>query len=495
MLNEMIEIEACLLSGECKLLEVHRNTNPWQVRKMLRQTWNTPFITILDQGGDILDFELPIAWQVSPVLGRIELQAMAQQPILTCNRNTAVLWCPNNPFLCAIGSEYSGNCIDKTGTPYPRPIRQVFAGTNWFLAVRTDGSMMTWGHSRPQILRREIPRKGRLQSVLAPTDDIVALLWEESRLDVWDDRQRAGNPEPLHSWDTVTKVKANEHAIAAILADGRVMAYGVQCGGGTLPDLVNQKTSKWLAVELYAARYAFLVTLSNGTAIIWGSVQENGPLPTQPAVVEKHGCEVVNVSSTSYAFAITWSDGSVTTIGDPDGGGNSSHVQGLLTSVQLVRSSLRAFAAVTSHRNVVCWGDPKWGSNGSNTCMRNCGHHKHKWLICSPHQTRGRTELGCVQALWAPPFEDTPQCGTDTGHGWCFCCLAPRGHRNNMGQPELGREHQACAERGIRNTVAHSQLNNVYCRKGRPCGRILGIPHRNPHTMLRPSRRAKMSRR
>ena len=137
----------------------------------------------------------------------------------------------------------------------------------------------------------------------------------------------------------------------------------------------------------------------------------------------------------------------------------------------------------------------KWRSNGSNTCMWNCGHHKHKWLICSPYQKRGCTELGCVQALWAPPFEDTPQCGTDSGHGWCFCCLAQRGHRNNMGQPKFGREHQARAERGIRNTVAHSQLNNVYCRKGRPCGSILGIPHRNPHTMLRSSRRAKMSRR
>ena len=115
----------------------------------------------------------------------------------------------------------------------------------------------------------------------------------------------------------MTKVKANEHAIAAILADGRVMAYGGQCGGGTLPDVVIQSASKWPAVELSAARSAFLVTLSNGTAIIWGSLQENGPLPTLPAVVEKHGCEVLNVSSTSYAFAITWSDGRVTTIGDP----------------------------------------------------------------------------------------------------------------------------------------------------------------------------------
>ena len=136
----------------------------------------------------------------------------------------------------------------------------------------------------------------------APSENIFALLWDERQLDVWDDRQRAGNSEPLHSWATVVTVKANEHAMAAILADGSVMAYGEQCGGGTLADLVAQSTCKWPAVELYTARYAFLVTLSNGTAIIWGSLRENGPLPTWPVVVEKPGCKAANVKSTSYAF-------------------------------------------------------------------------------------------------------------------------------------------------------------------------------------------------
>ena len=188
--KETVEIEVTLLSGECKLLEVHRNTSPRQLRKTLRQAWSSPFITILGQGGDKLDFELPVAWQVSQVQGRISLQAMAQQPILTCNQNAAVIWCPNNPFLCALGSEYSGNCIDKTGTPYPRPIRQVFAGTHWFLAVKADESMMAWGR-RPLILRREIPLKGSLHNVFSPAEDIVAFLWDEQHLDIWDDRRRA----------------------------------------------------------------------------------------------------------------------------------------------------------------------------------------------------------------------------------------------------------------------------------------------------------------
>ena len=179
-------------------------------------------------------------------------------------------------------------------------------------------------------------------------------------MDIWDDRRRARNPAPLCSWSTVITIKANEMAIAAILANGSVMAYGRPLGGCALPDLVSQNANKWPAVEI---RYAFLVTLSNGSAIVWGDISEFG------TVLEKEGCGVEHVNSTSYAFAVTWSDGSGTTWGDPDKGGSSEHVQGLLSSVQMVRSNRSAFAAVTSHSNIVCWGDPtKGGLHGSNPC-------------------------------------------------------------------------------------------------------------------------------
>ena len=90
--------------------------------------------------------------------------------------------------------------------------------------------------------------------------------------------------------------------------------------------------------------------------MVWGDLSECG------TVLEKEGRGVEHVSSTSYAFAVTWSDGSVTTWGDPGKGGNSERVQGLLTSVQMVRSNRSAFAAVTSHRNIVCWGGPTRGA-------------------------------------------------------------------------------------------------------------------------------------
>ena len=156
------------------------------------------------------------------------------------------------------------------------------------------------------------PTQRKLQDVFSPTENIVAFLWANQQLDIWDDRKRTRHPEPLHSWPAATAVKANMHAVAAILADGRVMAYGVPLEGGALPDLVNQRAKKWPAVNLHAARLAFLVTLSNGTAVVWGNISEYGTF------LEKTGHRVEHVCSTLYAFAVTWSDGSVTTFGDPE---------------------------------------------------------------------------------------------------------------------------------------------------------------------------------
>ena len=134
----MVEIEVTLLSGEGKLLEVHSNTSLKQLRKMQREAWNCPFITLLSDEGAELDFVLPLAWQVTPVQGRISVQAMAQQPIVTCNQNAAVLWCPNNPFLCALGSEYSGIiALIKQEHPIPDPYVKCMQGHigSWLLKL------------------------------------------------------------------------------------------------------------------------------------------------------------------------------------------------------------------------------------------------------------------------------------------------------------------------------------------------------------------------
>ena len=151
------------------------------------------------------------------------------------------------------------------------------------------------------------------------------------------------------------KVEANAGAIAAILDDGGVIAYGREAAGGTLPDLVNRDRGKRMAVNLFVTRFAFLVTLSNSTAIIWGDLAENG------MTIAKEGNEICQVSSTCCAFAVRWSDGTITTRGILEGEGNCKHVVNLLSSVRMLRANTLSFAALSFHYHIVCWGDPMSG--------------------------------------------------------------------------------------------------------------------------------------
>ena len=184
---------------------------------------------------------------------RYHAQAIAQHPRLTCNEQAAILWCANNPFLCGMGKGGYGNCLDSTGSPYAVPIRQVFGGKYWFLAVRDDQSIMAWGEI-PDCFQKVTYPRGNLVGVLS-TDEIFALVWDDRQVEVWDGRRRARprtNQEPRCNWAAVTKIKANENAIAAILDIGGVIAYGRPLAGGTLPDLVNRDIAKRTAVDLYA---------------------------------------------------------------------------------------------------------------------------------------------------------------------------------------------------------------------------------------------------
>ena len=154
------------------------------------------------------------------------------------------------------------------------------------------------GTSRQFTQRVTYPR-GNLVGVHS-TAEIVALVWDNQNVEIWDGRRRARprtTQEPRCNWLTVTKIEANEGAIAAILDNGEVIAYGREAAGGLLPDLVNRGRDKRKAVDLYVTRFAFLVTLSNSSAIIWGDISENG------MIIEKEGNRICQVSSTCCAFS------------------------------------------------------------------------------------------------------------------------------------------------------------------------------------------------
>ena len=354
--EEEIEVEVHLLSGRNSLIQIGWESTPRRLREILRSLWICPFLTLYDLAGELLEFDKPLRHQVGMEHGKYQVQAIVQHPCLVCNEQAAILWCPDNPFLCGIGAGSYGNCLDSAGTPLAVPIKHVFKGKSWFVAVKADHTIMSWGEL-PDCLQRVVCPRGRLVEVHSTTE-IVALVWDNWSVEIWDGRRRARprtTQEPRCNWSTVVKVEANAGAIAAILDDGGVIAYGREAAGGTLPDLVNRNRGKRTAVNLFVTRFAFLVTLSNSTAIIWGDLAENG------MTIEKEGNDICQVSSTCCAFAVRWSDGTITTRGISEGGGNCEHVVNLLSSVRMLRANTSSFAALSCHNHIVCWGDPMSG--------------------------------------------------------------------------------------------------------------------------------------
>ena len=163
--EEGTEVEVYWLSGRNNLLQVSSDTTPRKLRETLRRLRSNPFLTVYGLGGELLEFEKPLTHQLELLHDKYHAQAIAQHPSLTCNEQAAILWCANNPFLCAMGAGGYGNCLDSTGSPYAVPIKQVFGGKFWFLAVRAGQSIIARGEL-PDCLQRITYPRGNLGSTL-----------------------------------------------------------------------------------------------------------------------------------------------------------------------------------------------------------------------------------------------------------------------------------------------------------------------------------------
>ena len=89
----------------------------------------------------------------------------------------------------------------------------------------------------------------------------------------------------------------------------------------------------------------------------WGDPDDGG----DSSHVQEQLRNVQHIQATRYAFAAVLESGAVVTWGDPDDGGDSSHVQEQLRNVQHIQATRYAFAAVLESGAVVTWGDPEFG--------------------------------------------------------------------------------------------------------------------------------------
>ena len=196
---------------------------------------------------------------------------------------------------------------------------EVFSNERAFAALKSDGSVVTWG------------RGAYGGDSSAVSSDLAS---------------------------GVVEVFASEGAFAALKADGSVVSWGHSSWGGDSSAVSSALASG--VVKVFSASRAFAAVKADGSVVTWGVYGGDSS-----AVSSDLASGVVEVFSNELAFAALKADGSVVTWGWSDSGGDSSVVSSDLASgVVEVFSTGYAFAALKADGSVVTWGNSAWGGGG-----------------------------------------------------------------------------------------------------------------------------------
>lgn len=173
----------------------------------------------------------------------------------------------------------------------------------------------------------------------------------------------------------VSALYSNYDSAAALKDDGSVVTWGYSATGGSFSvvnydnDLGEDSYQTPVGhvnsgvVEVYSTSSAFAALKSDGSVVTWGRGGEGGD---SSGVANQLTSGVTAISSNFSAFAALKNDGSVVTWGSADGGDSSSVAAQLASGVSAVYSNHGAFAAVKNNGSVVTWGVLDFGGDSSS---------------------------------------------------------------------------------------------------------------------------------
>ncbi|MFN6034744.1 MAG: bluetail domain-containing putative surface protein [Dolichospermum sp.] len=317
--------------------------------------------------------------------GSVTFAAGSSVAILTLDPNSDVVSDGNETvaLTLAAGTGYSvgntsavtGTILDNdvsTGTVTRTPIapaspsrtRHERRNRSAFAALKSDGSVVTWGNSfwggdSSGVASR---LSGGVTQIFS-TERAFAALKSDGSVVTWGDPSYGGNSSTVASRLTsgFIQIFSTEHAFAALKSDGSVVTWGDSSYGGDSSRVSNQLTSG--VIQIFSTEQAFAALKSDGSVVTWGYWGNSSDVGSQLGVTQ--------IFSNGNAFAALKSNGSVVTWGGYLTGGDSSSVSSQLASgVTQIFSTQRAFAALKSNGSVVTWGESWSGGDSSGVSSR-----------------------------------------------------------------------------------------------------------------------------
>ena len=259
------------------------------------------------------------------------------------------------PSPSAIGVDTTNRIIDDTTVTAGTTPLLLAATRNSFAALKSDGSVITWGDSSSGGNSSTVATLlGTNVVQIFSTGYAFAALKSDGSVITWGNSFYGGNSSTVASSLTsnVVKVFSTGFAFAALKSDGSVITWGDSFyGGNSLAVAANLKN----VVQIFSTSSAFAALKSDGSVITWGD-SRYGNFGGDSSAIATNLNSVVQIFSNERAFAALKSDGSVVTWGNSTYGGNSSAVAANLNSVVQIFSNGSSFAALKSDGSVITWG-------------------------------------------------------------------------------------------------------------------------------------------
>jgi alpha-tubulin suppressor-like RCC1 family protein len=249
------------------------------------------------------------------------------------------------------------------------PVKSIFSTEYAFAALKTNGTVVSWGNSSYGGDISEISvtlNKGSPVKSIYSTDSAFAALKTNGTVVAWGNSSFGGVISQtisgkLNTGSPVKSIFSTEYAFAALKNNGTVVSWGYTLYGGDISEISGTPV-----ISIFSTISAFAALKTNGTVLAWGDSSFGGVISPTISGKLNTGSPVKSIYSTERAFAALKTNGTVVAWGDDNNGGDISTISGTLNTdspVKSIYSTVGAFAALKTNGTVVAWGDNNNGGD------------------------------------------------------------------------------------------------------------------------------------
>ncbi len=248
---------------------------------------------------------------------------------------------------------------------------EIFSNQSAFAALHADGSITTWGNDSlggdSSSVASEVD--GTISVIkIVGTSSAFAALRSDGSVVAWGLNGQGGNSSTVSTElsSGVVDIMGSIGAFAAIKSDGSVVAWGDSNSGGSISSVATELDGTIAVTDIFSNESSFAAIREDGSVIAWGNSSSGGDLSETGSALDGSFANAVSIVPNSQSYAALLDDGSVVTWGSGDFGGDSSSVStSLQNSVSQIYATLTSFAALKTDGSVVTWGSSSSGGDSS----------------------------------------------------------------------------------------------------------------------------------